>query len=100
CELCPLLAGIFFNWCINRGCHLGLTVVNMRPMTTKQPARGALMDRTTRLTPNDAGYVVAHANEDGAYVDTAITLTERLDLALEDRGHEMVLPERAREDHR
>ena len=57
-------------------------------------------DRTTRLTPNDAGYVVTHANEDGAHVDTVITLTERLDLALEERGHEMVLAERARESHR
>ena len=57
-------------------------------------------DRTTRLIPNDAGYVVTHANSDGEHVETAITLTERLDLALEERGHEMVLPERAREDHR
>lgn len=57
-------------------------------------------NRTTRLTPTDAGYVVAHANEDGAHVDTAITLTSRLELEIEDRGHEMVLSERARESHR
>jgi len=57
-------------------------------------------DRTTRLTPNDAGYVVTHANSDGEHVDTAITLAERLDLALEERGHEMVLSERAKETHR
>lgn len=56
----------------------------------------ALMDRTTRLTPNDAGYVVAHANEDGAHVDTAITLAQRVELEIEDRGHEMVLAERAK----
>jgi len=60
----------------------------------------SLMDRTTRLTPNDAGYVVTHANSDGEHVETAITLTERLDLALEERGHEMVLAERAKETHR
>ena len=57
-------------------------------------------DRTTRLIPNDAGYVVTHANSDGEHVETAITLSERLELEIEDRGHEMVLPERAREDHR
>lgn len=53
------------------------------------PAEGAqLADKLLR--------VLAHANEDGAHVDTAITLTERLDLAIEERGHEMVLAERAR----
>jgi len=62
---------------------------------------GMTTDRTTRLTPNDAGYVVAHADvRSGEHLDTAITLTERLDLALEERGHEMVLAERARESHR
>nr|PZN80425.1 MAG: hypothetical protein DIU57_14290 [Pseudomonadota bacterium] len=60
----------------------------------------ALMDRTTRLTPNDAGYVVTHANSDGEHVETAITLTEPVHLELDERGHEMVLAERAREDHR
>lgn len=58
-------------------------------------------NRTALLTPNDAGYVVSHADvRSGEHLDTAITLTKRLDLALEDRGHEMVLAERAREDHR
>lgn len=57
-------------------------------------------DRTTRLIPNDAGYVVTHANSDGEHVETAVTLTTRLELEIEDRGHEIVLAERARESHR
>lgn len=58
-------------------------------------------DRTTRLTPTDAGYVVSHADvRSGEHLDTAITLTTRLELEIEDRGHEMVLSERARESHR
>lgn len=55
------------------------------------------MDRTTRLTPTDAGYVVSHADvRSGEHLDTAITLTQRVELEIEDRGHEMVLPERAK----
>lgn len=58
-------------------------------------------DRTTRLTPNDAGYVVSHADvRSGEHLDTAITLTEPVHLELDDRGHEMVLAERAKETHR
>lgn len=58
-------------------------------------------DRTTRLTPTDAGYVVSHADvRSGEHVDTAVTLTEPVHLELDDRGHEMVLAERAKETHR
>lgn len=54
-------------------------------------------DRTTRLTPTDAGYVVSHADvRSGEHVDTAVTLTEPVHLELDDRGHEMVLAERAK----
>jgi hypothetical protein len=62
---------------------------------------GMTTDRTTRLTPTDAGYVVSHADvRSGEHLDTAITLTEPVHLELDERGHEMVLAERAREDHR
>lgn len=58
-------------------------------------------DRTTRLTLTDAGYVVSHADvRSGEHVDTAVTLTEPVHLELDDRGHEMVLAERAKETHR
>ena len=61
---------------------------------------GMTTDRTTRLIPNDAGYVVTHANSDGEHVETTITLAQRVELEIEDRGHEMVLAERAKETHR
>lgn len=62
---------------------------------------GMTTDRTTRLTPTDAGYVVSHADvRSGEHLDTAITLTEPVHLELDERGHEMVLAERAKETHR
>lgn len=55
------------------------------------------MNRTALLTSTDAGYVVSHADvRSGEHLDTAITLTQRVELEIEDRGHEMVLPERAK----
>jgi len=54
-------------------------------------------NRTALLTPTDAGYVVSHADvRSGEHLDTAITLTQRVELEIEDRGHEMVLAERAK----
>lgn len=59
------------------------------------------MNRTSLLTPTDAGYVVSHADvRSGEHLDTAITLTEPVHLELDERGHEMVLAERAKETHR
>lgn len=50
-------------------------------------------------TAAETGYVVAHPNlASGEREDTTITMTvPELELSLEDRGHEIVLPERARE---
>lgn len=59
------------------------------------------MNRTSILTQTDAGYVVSHADvRSGEHIDTAITLTEPVHLELDERGHEMVLAERAKETHR
>lgn len=61
------------------------------------------MDRTARLIPDSHGYRVEHVNvRTNEHEETTVTLRAPRELTFElyDPRHEIVLAERAREDHR